>query len=164
MSSIHKNAKKFYRIQLYSANVMPTLTPAGNSAWYDGYYQIDIPDILDSDKYQIAVEKFNMNLTANAGLGYIISCDTLPQANSYSTLTQSTNYSILTYNGSSFVRFIDFSSIGIPLKDKSWMRTNRIHIYFSTLNGVPITTNKFYGASPMWSMSLIIFPIEKSEY
>lgn len=160
------HAKKFYRLVIYSANVLSTPTPAGYTAWYDGFYQIDFPEILNHDKYQVAVESFNMNRSgANATNGFIVHCSDLSQANSYSTLTQSTSTTLLNYNGNSFYRFLDFGSIGIPVKDVSFMRNNPLRIYLSTLDGVPITNNDYFGVGgTQWVMSLIIYPIDTDEY
>jgi hypothetical protein len=159
--------KKFYRIQIYSANHLTNPIPPSGLVpdWNDSYYQIDVPDILDSDKYQIAVESFNLNRTgANANNGYVVHCTSLTQANTYSTLTQSTSHALLTYNGNTFYRFIDFSSIGTPLRDLTFMRNKQIRIYLSTLDGVPIVDPNYFGANIDWVMSLIIFPIEANEY
>jgi hypothetical protein len=153
---------KFYRISIYSSNCLP------GGAWYDGQYFVDVPDFLDSDDYQIAVESLNINRSgANIGLGYGVNTGQLVQGNSYSTLTQSLSQALLLNNTNSFYRMLDFGSIGIPLRDMSFMRGQLLHIYFTTLDGVPITNMgaatalSYFGAGLLWSMTLIVYPIPK---
>lgn len=152
--------QKFYKITIYSSNA----NPGGN--WYDASYFIDFPEFLDGDRWQIAVESFNVNGVA-ANTGYTISCPQLSQCNSYSTLTQSTATAILAFNGYSFYRFQDFGCIGTPLRDMSFIRQQNIRLYFSTLAGVPLSTlapavalNYFgAGSGTAWILTLCVYPI-----
>lgn len=161
--------KTFYRIQIYSSTIESTPPPGGFLAgatapdWRDGFYYIDVPNFLDSTRYQFAVESFNINRSgANVGNGYVVHAS-ITQPNSYNTLSHTTSDAILTYNGPAFYRFIDFSSIGIPCTDLSFMRSKFLRIYLTTLDGLAITDPAYFGAGLQWAMSLMVFPIERDD-
>lgn len=146
------------KLTIYSANAV-----SGN--WWDGNYFVDFPDQLKGDRWQISVESFNMNSSnANVTAGFTISCPQLVQGNSYSTLNQSTNQTIFIYNGNSFNRFQDYGTIGIPLRDISFMRGQSLRFYFSTLAGTPLSSlgataaAAYFGGSTQWCMQLTIYP------
>lgn len=156
--------KKFYRFQIYSKDVMSLPTPSGGTPdWRDGYWFLDIPTFLDGDRYQVAVESMNFNGTTNAG--YVLNCTSIPQPNSYTTSGQCHSQALLNYNSTSFYHFIDFSSIGIPLKDMSFMRSKQIRFQLTGLDGNIISATAFnnVNTTTYWVMSLVIFPIDSDD-
>lgn len=139
-------------------------TPSGGTAdWRDGYWFLDIPTFLDGDRYQVAVESMNFNRTTNAG--YVLNCTSIPQPNSYCTSAQGASQALLNYNSTSFYHFINFSSIGIPLKDMSFMRSKQIRFQLTGLDGNIISATAFNNANTTtyWVMSLVIFPIDADD-
>lgn len=151
---------KWHKITIYSANAI-------SGAYYDGIYSIDVPDVLDmTQQYQICVESFNINRSsANVNNGYIVSCPQIMQGNTYSTLTQSTNQALLNFNGNSYTRYIDFSSIGTPILNTGFMRNQQFNIILSTLDGVPLSAQgasaalAYFGGGTQWCMTLCVFPV-----
>jgi hypothetical protein len=153
---------KFYRITIYSSNCLP------GGSWYDSQFLIDVPDQLDGEDYQVAVESLNINRSgANMVNGFGVNTGQVVQGNSYSTLTQSLSQALLISNSNSYYRPLDLYSIGIPLRDQSFMRGQLLRLFFTTLDGVPIsnmgaaTALTYFGAGLLWQMTLIVYPIPK---
>ena len=161
--NIHKHTpKKYYRFQIYSTNYLPGIQSASGvtPSWSDSTFFVDIPSFLDGDRYQIAVESFNVNQTNAVNTGYVINCSTIPQPNSYATNTLCQSTAILNWNSSYFYHYIDFSSIGIPIKDLSFMRSKQLRIFFTGLDGNPLAATYFNNGVTNWVLSLVVFPIE----
>lgn len=179
---------KFYKITIHSSSAVSQ--GVLSQGWNDSYHFIDFPEILDHDKYQIAVESFVINTSVNtttistttnngstgstttipqanpnAFAGYIVSLPGVVQGNTYDTVSQSVSPSVLVTSGPLFNRFVDFDSIGYPLRDMSWMRGQNLRVTLSSLDGVLLPIGFFGGTSAFgagaskWAMVLTVFPI-----
>lgn len=153
---------KFFKITVHSNSAIQQGTLS--QGWWDSYFAVDFPEILDAHKYQLCVESFVINIgnTIAANNGYIVSLPGFIQGNTYDTVSQSLSPSVLVTSGANFNRFCDFSSLGYPLPDVSFMRGQNLRVTLSSLDGVLLQQATF-GANTAfgtkWCMVLTIFPI-----
>ena len=155
-----KLRKKMFKIQIHSNNVLnniPALSTGTTPDWRDGFYCIDLPSVIDGDKYQFAVETFAVNYTTVSS-GYCVHCD-IVQPDTYSTATKSTNDIICT-NAYSNVYFkpIDFNTMGTPLKQS--LRSRTVRIYLTALDNTLFPTATIFGSALVWTMTIAVYPID----
>ena len=121
---------KFYRILISSANLLSwTLS--------DGWYQIDIPEVLVFDtkkNWQYALEFFVTDSASNI-TGLSVNIPSLTQPNTYSTLSKSTCTTLTVLRGTNYNRIVTFDSIGYPLAHCNFLRSSRINVQFTDLVG-----------------------------
>ena len=143
---------KFYKIRIFSANKL-------SGGVMDGVYKVDLPEMLDANKrYMLDVESFH---TASDDYflhytPYNITCPSLAQGNSYSTTADGPDYTLKTISGSTYNQTIDSGTIGINLQDVSFLRSKRMHIRLTRIDGSTLGSGHF-GVNGSWALTLVVW-------
>jgi hypothetical protein len=148
-----QRAHKIYRIVINAYDRIFRLDPANNN-WYNINVG-EIPLQSSDTKWQWAVESFLIPLIAgfpSVATSYYVDIPSLPQPNSYSTITNCENTVALTHKHAEHSRFLNFDSVGCPLRDLTWMRSGRINIRITNALGQLTDTQAFIMVLVVWEI------------
>ncbi len=140
-----------YRILVTSSDVVAP------GDWRDGRYYIDLDFLSEDTQWQLMVESFSANLTMTTAL--LLHCGTIAQKNSYSTSTKGPSDVLCIIPGLVAGRVIESHSIGLGLMDHSCLRGKLHRIYFTSLDGLPVSAVDVFGAGLVWAMTIVVYPI-----
>ena len=148
-------SKKFYRIVIYSNNVIK-----GDCA--DGWYLINVGDVTldDTKQYQYSIDKFNFYASGLPTASFMIDIPQFASGNSYSSLTQTINGTNFIVNGNQYVKtHSEFDTIGNPIGSINIIRGGMINIKVLDLTGNKL--NSFVTNGVKWIMHMIIWEVPK---
>lgn len=158
----HLNRDKVFRVQIYSKDLV-----SGNIR--DGIYQVDIPDVLELNKYYLAVEScvvasepttvgvhgvhttYLLETSLNVPDSYSTSTKTVSRVLCQFAKPSPTANTIATYQNS-----ITNESVGVPLIDTTFLRNKQLQIVWKRCDDVAHDINTMPNASS-WSVTLLIY-------
>ena len=127
--------RKFYRLLINSLNALNAYnakTPMPNCS--NLWFQFALPGIMDDPfkKFQWTIEQFYMlavNSSTSVTNNWVVSIDSLPQFDSYSTMTQYVQCcNVMCRGGSMLVKNILFNSLGCPFNNNCLLESGRMNV------------------------------------